>query len=65
MTQRDLNRAIARATGESLSTICQMGFVTLHRIAVEREPLVVDWDSLDYRRTSAFPQRTRPKASAV
>lgn len=27
MTQRDLNRAIARATGEDIDTIAQMGFV--------------------------------------
>jgi hypothetical protein len=49
MTQAELDRQIADATGESLRTISQMGFVPLRPLAYERdrEPLVVDWDALD------------------
>ncbi len=61
MTQRDLYRAVAHATGESMSTISQTGFVLLRRIPVEREPLTVDWDSLDLRRLGFFPQRACQK----
>ncbi len=57
MTQRDLNRAVARATSESISMISQTGFVRLRRIPMEREPLMVDWDIIDRRRLAAFPQR--------
>ncbi len=57
MTQNDLNRAVAQATGETVSTIAAMGFVPLTDIPIEREPLVVDWDELDARRVSVFPQR--------
>ena len=46
MTQNDLNRAVARATGETVGTIAEMGFVPLTAIPIEREPLVVDWDEL-------------------
>ena len=50
MTQHELNRAIARATGESVTTISSLGFVPLTSIPHEREPLVVDWDDLDAQR---------------
>ena len=59
MTQRDLNRAVARATGESLLTIARLGFVPLGNTPVEREPLVVDWDSRDAGHVSYLPQRCR------
>lgn len=44
MPQVRLNRAVASATGESLTTIARMGFVPLTRGPVERERerLVVD-----------------------
>jgi hypothetical protein len=47
MTQAELNREVAYATGESVDTIAQMGFVVLTRIPIEREPLRIDWDRLD------------------
>lgn len=50
MTQRDLNRAVASATGESLARISQMGFVPLTPLPIEREPLCIDWDQLDLHR---------------
>ena len=57
MTQAELNREIARATGESARTISQMGFVPLTRYPVEteREPLVIDWDEMPDRRYSLLP----------
>ena len=65
MTQAELNRAVAPATGESVSTIADMGFVTLGPIPVEREPMVVDWDELDQQRVSVFPQRSRRQTVAA
>jgi hypothetical protein len=59
MTQSELNRAVARATGESLATIAHLGFVPLTSGPVEREPLVVDWDELDSQRVGYLPQRSR------
>jgi hypothetical protein len=57
MTQRQLNRAVARATGEQLSTIRGMGFSPLAPLPdeFEREPLVVDWDQPDSPRPGYFP----------
>ena len=52
MTQAELNRAVASATGETVSTIAEMGFVPLMPFPVEREPLTVDWDELDAERGS-------------
>lgn len=57
MTQAELNRAVASATGEAVSTIADMGFVLLEPDSSERDPLVVDWDQLDQDRVSVFPQR--------
>lgn len=62
MTQRDLDRQIARATGESMSTIRKFGFNLIEM--PEREPLTVDWDKVDERRVAVFPQRQREYADA-
>jgi hypothetical protein len=59
MTQRELNRAVARATGESLSTVACMGFGLLRTIVEEREPLILDWEELDDHRIGMFPPRPR------
>ena len=52
MTQAELNREIARLTGESLRTVSSLGFVPLTKNPYERdrEPLTVDWDEVDSRR---------------
>jgi len=50
MNQRALNRAVAEATGESVRTICERGFVPLNRIPIERDPLTVDWDVVQAER---------------
>lgn len=57
MTQAQLNREVAAATGESVKTIADLGFVPLMPIPQERdrEPLVVDWDELDSRRQVPHP----------
>jgi hypothetical protein len=57
MTQADLNRAVAAATGESVSMIDGLGFVPLTPTPFEREPLVVDWDALDEERVALFGAR--------
>ena len=61
MTQAELDRQIARRTGESLSTIRGMGFVALTAIPMEneRQPQVVDWDELEEQRVGMFPHRGR------
>jgi len=65
MTQNDLNRAVAAATGETVSTVAAMGFVPLTRVPAEREPLVVDWDELDQRRISLLPDRRDREPAAA
>jgi hypothetical protein len=60
MTQNELNRAVARATGESVSVISNMGFVPLTSVPEEREPRTVDWDlAQQTRRISFQPRRKR------
>ena len=57
MTQSELDQQVATATGESVSTIRQLGFSPLWPVAYERdrEPLTVDWDLVDERREVPFP----------
>ena len=52
MTNALLNRAIARATGESVSEIKRRGFQLLTHRPVERDPedMIVDWDKLALQR---------------
>lgn len=55
MTQADLNREVALATGESVATIDQLGFVPLTHSPFESELLTVDWEALDDERVGLFP----------
>ena len=58
MRQRDLNRAVARSTGESITTISRLGFVPLLPEPIDREPRFLDWDQLELLRNgAAFPHR--------
>lgn len=58
MTQRELNRAVARATGETVSSICSMGFSLADPDEVRFDPepsedpedRIVDWDAVDAER---------------
>lgn len=56
MTQRELNRSVARLTGESVQEIARRGFVPLSSIPVERDPedLILDWDAHDLERNVAL-----------
>ena len=54
MTQAELNRAVARATGESVSTIRRLGFLLAETDmeladpdSEEHGPYVIDWDVLE------------------
>ena len=63
MTQRELNRAVARATGETVNEISHRGFIPLTTVPQERDPedLIVDWDQIDLERNVALfeqPQLT-------
>ena len=61
MTQRELNRAVSRATGEAVSEIRRRGFVPLTSMPVEPDPedLIIDWDQLELQRNVALvAQRT-------
>ena len=49
MTQADLNRAVATATGETVETIAHQGFGFIEMPPMERDPLVFDWDDQDAR----------------
>ena len=62
MTPRELNRAVALATGESSTEIRRRGFgfadpfdVDFDPEPSERPPQTVDWDELDAYRPSLFP----------
>jgi hypothetical protein len=50
MTQHELNRAVARATGESWQTIAERGFSLVDTSEpvtdADFEALTVDWDAL-------------------
>lgn len=56
MTQNDLNRAVARATGETVTEIAERGFQPLTAVPYETEAndgeldQYLDWDELDSRR---------------
>lgn len=57
MTQRELNRAVARATGESVETIQRVGFLMADPKDVSTDPeddqfgpYLIDWDELDTSR---------------
>jgi hypothetical protein len=49
MTQADLNRAVACATGETVETIDRQGFGFIEIPPLERDPLIYDWDDEDAR----------------
>lgn len=65
MDQSQLDRAVARATGEPLATIRRMGFSLHAPQAIQEDldalprPQTVNWDRLDAHRTGYLPQRAR------
>jgi hypothetical protein len=63
--QAELNREVAAKTGETVSTIREMGFGPLMPMPYEREPLTVDWDEVDRDRDVVVPlPQARPAAVA-
>jgi len=56
MHQAELNRAVARATGETVSAIRRLGFLLDEPLAIsdpdsdDLGPLVIDWDELEAKR---------------
>ena len=64
MTQHDLNRSVAKATGESIRTVAEFGFgladpddVCFDPEPADVEDMIVDWDELDARRVGILPQQ--------
>lgn len=71
MSQSDLDRAVAKATGEELAEIRLRGFSSADPGLVRFDPepydapLVVDWDEVDEERNVAlFQQRQFQHAAA-
>jgi hypothetical protein len=59
MTQAELNRAVALATGETVCTVSGLGFSIADPDFVDYDPepsdiedMIVDWDELDARRNT-------------
>jgi len=70
MTQAELNRAVAKATGETVTTIRDLGFTLADPEASLHDPdspdldiQVVNWDELDAQRSAVFPQRQKREAA--
>ena len=60
MIQRELNRAVAKATGETVAEIKHRGFVLLDDIPSEHEQRAVDWDEQQAERNLCLsPRRKR------
>ncbi|MGO9110056.1 MAG: hypothetical protein ACLP9L_12560 [Thermoguttaceae bacterium] len=62
MTQSQLDRAVARATGESLSIIRRIGFSFVDPAEpcdALPKPRIVNWDRLDLQRPAYLPQRAK------
>jgi len=57
MTKSQMERELARATGESVSTIRSRGFQPIEM--PDPEPLTVDWEAIDQDRLAIFPDRQR------
>ncbi len=63
MKQADLNRAVAHATGESVSTIKRLGFLLadpddlLDPESEENGPYVIVWVALEARRHNGISRR--------
>ena len=58
VTQAQLNREVARTTGESISTIVERGFSLARWIPVEPAMCPIDWDYEDSRKAiSLLPDR--------
>jgi len=59
MTHAQMERELAHATGESLTTIRSRGFQLVEPPVLS--PQLVDWDELDAQRVAVVPQRSRER----
>ena len=66
MTQRDLNRAVSRATGETVTEISHRGFTRLEPLPAEPavEDLILDWDRAQEEQNVALFRRRELSAVA-
>ena len=72
MTQAELNRQVARATGETVATVKHMGFLLADPDLAASgsdadldDPQLIDWDAFDERRYSGpHAHRVREPAFA-
>ena len=71
MKQADLDRAVARATGETVSTIKRLGFLLAEPVnsldpdAEENGPYVIDWDEREAVRPERTTRRPRHEPAVV
>ena len=67
MTQNDLNRAVARQTGETIDTVSRRGFGPLVPLPPEpdAEDLILDWDRVQATRNVALFQPPGQLKTAV
>ncbi len=60
MQASDFHRAVAKATGESVSTIRQLGFSLVEEPSIDSDdevrfgPNVIDWDEVEFLRAREF-----------
>ena len=66
MRQAELNRAVARATGETVSTIKRLGFLLADSFPKPQDPdsddlapEVIDWDEFEARRLQPLCGRSQ------
>lgn len=64
MTQADLNRAVARMTGETVDLVSRRGFGMLDPLPHEPDPedLIVDWDHAALERNVALFEQKQFRA---
>ena len=71
MNQSDLDRAVAQATGETVSTIQRLGFLLagpdeqFDLDEHEDDPYVIDWDELERQRRQKILRSRRHESAAV
>ena len=71
MKQADLDRAVARVTGETVSTIKRLGFLlvdpadSLDPDSDEHGPHVIDWDELQAQRFEGSTWRPSHEPATV
>ena len=68
MTQGQLDRAVAQATGESVRTIRHRGFNIELPVTESHDdpvsPQIIDWDAQDEARIAIFPSGSRSRIPA-